>query len=143
MTEQTNLWDKVTRFENIYHAYLKARKGKRKRPEVALFELELENNLFAIQQGLQTNTYQLGEFRQFTIYERKPRLISAAPFADRVVHHALINVTEPLLDKQFIKNSYACRKQKGVHKAVKQYQQLEELTARKVQLCQPSRRSGS
>ena len=67
-------------------------------------------------------TYRPGAYRLFTIYERKPRLIAAAPFPDRVVHHAVMNVIEPPLDRRFIIDSYACRKGKGVHLAVDRYQ---------------------
>ena len=71
-----------------------------------------------------TGTYSPGAYRQFTVYERKPRLISVAPFRDRVVHHAVMHVLEPLLDQRFIPDTYACRKNKGVHRAVDRYQQF-------------------
>ena len=110
--------------DNLYTAYCKARKGKRRRPDVAQFSLDLEQNLSVLQQELIAGTYSPGAYRQFTVYERKPRLISVAPFRDRVVHHAVMNVLEPLLDQRFIPDSYACRKDKGVHRAVDRYQQF-------------------
>ena len=58
----------------------------------------------------------------FTIHDGKPRNISAAPFRDRVVHHALMQIVEPLLESVFLDNSWACRKRKGTHAAVRQYQ---------------------
>lgn len=116
------LWDKIISFENLLLAYKKARKGKQNRDDVALFGLNLEKELFQLQQELRNKTYCPGMYRIFTIYERKPRQISAAPFRDRVVHHALMNIVEPLIDKRFIFDSYACRKGKGVHKAVDRYQ---------------------
>ena len=76
-----------------------------------------------LQQELVTGTYSPGAYRQFTVHERKPRVISVAPFRDRVVHHAVMNVLEPLLDKRFIPDSYACRQGKGANKAVDRYQQ--------------------
>jgi RNA-directed DNA polymerase len=118
----TGLWGQVTPFDNLLNAYHKARRGKRSRPEVARFALELEENLFTLQQQLEGGQWSPGAYRHFTLYERKPRLISAAPFADRVVHHAIMNVLEPLLDSRFIDHCYACRKGKGVHAAVDQYQ---------------------
>ncbi len=66
--------------------------------------------------------YRPGAYRLFTLYERKPRVIAAAPFRDRVVHHAVMNLIEPPLDRAFIYDSYACRRRKGVHAAVKRYQ---------------------
>lgn len=116
------LWQEVVSFENLLLAYRKARCGKQQKPEVATFSLNLENQLLTLQQQLLNGSYLPGEYRLFTIYERKPRLIAAAPFRDRVVHHALLNIVEPLLDKRFIDDSYACRKSKGVHKAVDRYQ---------------------
>lgn len=116
------LWDEVIAFDNLLLAYRKARKGKRSRDEVACFDLNLEYELFSIQQDLVQQQYQPGAYRLFTIYERKKRQISAAPFRDRVVHHALMNVVEPLLDRRFIDDSFACRKDKGVHRAVARYQ---------------------
>ena len=119
-----NIWDEVVSMDNLYTAYCKARKGKRRRPDVAGFTLDLEQNLSVLQRELVTGIYTPGAYRQFTVYERKPRLISVAPFRDRVVHHAVMNVLEPVLDKRFIPDTYACRKNKGVHRAVERYQQL-------------------
>ena len=116
------IWEPMVAFDNLYRAYLKARKGKPNALDVARFELNLERNLLRLQWQLQQGRYQPGDYRFFTLYERKPRLIAAAPFVDRVVHHALLNVIEPVLDKQFISDSYACRKGKGVHAAVDRYQ---------------------
>ena len=119
-----HIWEQVVSLDNLYTAYCKARKGKRRRPDVARFALELEQNLSVLQQELITGAYTPGAYRQFTVYERKPRLISVAPFRDRVVHHAVMHVLDPLLDKRFIPDTYACRKNKGVHRAVDRYQQF-------------------
>ncbi len=123
MKRFANLWPQVVGFDNLYLAYRKARKGKQAKTAVAEFGLNLESELPRLQRELEDGSYRPGSYRQFTIYEHKPRLISAAPFRDRVVHHALLNVVEPLLDKRFIADSYACRKGKGVHQAVTRYQQ--------------------
>jgi hypothetical protein len=84
---------------------------------VAAFEYRLEDNLRQLQQKLQTQTYQPGGYDSFFIHEPKQRLISAAPFPDRVVHHALCNVIEPLFERSFIEDSFANRVGKGTHKA--------------------------
>ena len=117
-----NLWDEVVSFENLYRAYRTARLGKTDRIDVQRFDAHLEPALFELQAQLQSGEYTGGGYRQFTLYERKPRLISAAPFADRVVHHAVMRVLEPLIDPRFIHDSYACREGKGVHRAVDRYQ---------------------
>ncbi len=116
------LWEKIISFDNLYLAYRKARRGKQNKNAVAQFSLNLEYELLKLQQELSSQTYKPGEYQLFTIYERKPRQIAAAPFRDRVVHHALLNIVEPLIDKRFIFDSYACRKGKGVHLAITRYQ---------------------
>ena len=118
----TELWTRVTDFENLLTAFEKARRGKRGRPEVQRFELELEWALCDLQQALRDKRYRPGRFRTFTIYDRKARQICAAPFPDRVVHHALMNVVEPLFEKILAPHCYACRKGLGVHRAVAHYQ---------------------
>ena len=122
MKRLDGIWNAVTSFGNLLRAYRKARRGKRSKRGVAEFGLNLEHELLALQRSLQEGTYQPGEYRLFTIYERKPRLIAAAPFCDRVVHHAVMQVIEPQLDRTFISDSYACRRGKGVHAAVDRYQ---------------------
>lgn len=112
----------VASFANLRCAWLKARTGKRRRPEVAQFALDLENELLRLQRDLLGGEYRPGGYREFTIYERKPRAIVAAPFRDRVVHHALIQCVEADWERQFHPHSYACRPGKGVHKAVDYYQ---------------------
>ncbi len=116
------LWPQIVEYANLLSAYRKARRGKATRPAVARFVLDLETNLFNLQQALVEHRYRPGGYRLFKIYDRKPRQIAAAPFRDRVVHHALMNVVEPLLDRRFIHDCYACRKGKGVHAAVDRYQ---------------------
>lgn len=116
------MWDALTSWDNLLLAYRKARRGKRGRPEVARFSCDLEPELLRLRQELREDRYRPGAYRQFAIYERKPRVISAAPFRDRVVHHAVMNLIEPALDKRFVDDSYACRKGKGVHAAVDRYQ---------------------
>jgi retron-type reverse transcriptase len=122
MKRLNNLWQQIISFDNLLKAYQKAQRGKSQKSSVAEFTLNLETELFSLQQQLSDGSYQPGGYRLFTIYEHKPRTIAAAPFRDRVVHHALMNIIEPPLDKKFIYDSYACRKNKGVHKAVERYQ---------------------
>ena len=72
-----------------------------------------------MQKNLKSKPAILSSYSQFTIYEPKERLISVVPFIDRVMHHAIMNVLEPVFEKQFIYHTYACRKGKGSHKAIK------------------------
>jgi hypothetical protein len=123
MKRLKRIWSQVLGWENLLSAYGKAKRGKGDRDEVAHFSLNLEQELNTLREDLAAHRYRPGEYRQFEIYDRKPRLISAAPFRDRVLQHALMNVVEPKLDKGFIDDCYACRRGKGVHRAVDRYQQ--------------------
>ncbi len=113
-----DLYPKIYDFQNLLLAYQKARKCKRFRPEVLEFTEHLEENLIDIQNSLIYKTYEPGKYREFYVYDPKTRLVLAAPFRDRVVHHALCNLIEPIFDRTFIYDSYACRNDKGTHKGV-------------------------
>jgi retron-type reverse transcriptase len=119
-----NLYSRIVDFDNLWQAYLSARKGKRYRKEVAEFTMRLEENLMNIHNHLVWQTWQPGKARNFRIFEPKQRDIQAPPFADRIVHHALVRVVEPLFEKGFIYHSYACRNGKGAQRAVKALQQM-------------------
>ncbi len=114
----TDLYPRISAFGNLRHAFRKAARGKRKNPEVAAFEFSLESNLVRLQSQLEEHSYRPGPYRSFTIQDPKQRLISAAPFRDRVVHHALCNVIEPLFERTMIGDSYANRRGKGTHAAL-------------------------
>lgn len=96
MKTYRNLYPRIHAFENLHLAFVKARRGKRSRPDVAAFEQNLELALPRLQDELASERYRPGRYRHFTVYEGKPRRISRAPFRDRVVHHALCNVIEPM-----------------------------------------------
>ncbi|MDX9866079.1 MAG: reverse transcriptase domain-containing protein [Anaerolineaceae bacterium] len=118
MKTYRNLYPHVWDFENIYLAYRKARKGKRGKPGAATFEQVQDDELLALQDELRTFSYQPGAYHSFYIHDPKKRLISAAPFRDRVVHHALCRVMEPIWERRFIDDSYANRVGKGTHRAL-------------------------
>ncbi len=122
MKTYKNLFSKICSFENLYFSYLKARRGKNNKKEVLKFTYNLERNLFVLQKELLTEKYKTGKYRKFTIYEPKKREISALPFRDRIVHHSLYSVLEPIFEKYFISDSYACRKNKGTHKGIDKLQ---------------------
>lgn len=113
------MWEELVSIENLFNAYKKASKGRRSRPDVAIYEFDLERNLFSLQEELISDTYRHGKYVSFSIHDPKSRLISAANFKDRIVHHALVAVLEPEYEKIFLPNSYANRIGKGTHKALK------------------------
>ena len=121
MKRHGQLFDRLVSFENLLAAAQAARRGKRFKANVARFDFDLEGELFALQHELCSQAYRPGPYHTFTIREPKARLISAAPYRDRVVHHALCRIIEPIFDQIFIKDSYACRVGKGTHLAVDEF----------------------
>lgn len=113
MKTYKNLYQQIYDFENLHRAYLQARRCKRYKGDVLRFSANLEDNLINIQNHLIWKTYQVGRYNYFKVYEPKERLIAAPSFIDRVVHHALCNIIEPIFEKSMIYDSYACRVGKG------------------------------
>ena len=111
-----NLYPDIYSFESLHAAYMLARRGKRERREVQKFEQDLEGNLIQLQNELIWCMYQTGHYRQFIVNEPKERLVAALPFRDRVLQHSLVSVIEPIWERRFIFDSYACRPGKGTHK---------------------------
>jgi hypothetical protein len=118
MDASPDLYAQICGFENLYLAYRQARRGKRGQPSVADFEFNQEEELLRLRDELASGTWRPGPYRSFYIHEPKRRLISAAPFRDRVAHHALCNLLEPLWERRFICDSYANRVGKGTHRAM-------------------------
>lgn len=118
MEKDSDLFARVCDFENIHRAYRRASAGKRCKRDVLAFSARLEENLLSIRDDLRGGTYTHGGYRQFIVHDSKRRSIMAAPFRDRVMHHALYAVIEPMFEKGFIHDSYACRREKGTHAAV-------------------------
>ncbi len=118
MMKINNIYSEIISKENLYHSAYMASRGRRYRDSTANFNFFLEEEIGRLHKELLTKTYRHGKYRLFKIYDPKERSIAAAPFKDRVVHHAVHDVIEPIIDKTFIYDSYACRKDKGTHKAV-------------------------
>jgi retron-type reverse transcriptase len=116
------LFERITAWDNLVAAYREARKGKRRSPEVAAFDADAFANLVNIHEHLLRGTWQPGQARRFWVRDPKWREITAPPFEDRIVHHAIVRVIEPLFERRFIFDSYACRRGKGTHAAVRRTQ---------------------
>ena len=101
-----------------------ALRGKRQRGPGFRFWVELEPEICTLHDELLSGTYRHGAYRYFTIYEPKERLVAAAPFRDRVVHHAIVRVIEPIFEPRFIEDSFACRRGKGTHAAMRRARQF-------------------
>lgn len=109
-------------YENLYRAYLACRRAKRNTASALAFEARQELNLLELQAELATRAYRPAPSACFVTHRPNLREIFAADFRDRVVHHLLVGELEPDWERVFIHDSYACRKGKGVHKAVDRLQ---------------------
>jgi hypothetical protein len=123
-TSNHSAFEQVIVWDNLLEAYRKASRGKRGRASAAEFEHQLADKLLLLQDELSSQSYRPGEYLHFYIHEPKRRRISAAPFRDRVVHHALCNIIEPWFERRFIFDSYANRIGKGSHRAIDRLQQF-------------------
>lgn len=121
MHRAKNLFAQIISFENLHRAFLGASHGKRDRREVREFEYHLETRLWEIRADLDRGRYEWGPYHRFWINDPKRREIRAAPFRDRVVHHAIFNVLDPIFRRSFIADSYACIPGRGTHLAVERY----------------------
>jgi retron-type reverse transcriptase len=124
MKRHGNLWPQILDFENLLRASQKAQRGKRYREPVLRFNSRLDEELARLQTELETKSYRPGAYQTFQIVEPKKRMISAAPYRDRVVHHALCNVIAPIFERTFIDHSYANRVDFGTHRALRRFTEL-------------------
>lgn len=116
MKRHGNLWQKIISYDNLYSAYLKARQGRGHLESVKRFEKDIEGNLKKLQKSLIDKTFTTSQYNTRTIYEPKQRVIYILPFyPDRILQHALMNILSPIFHKQFIKDTYACIPERGLH----------------------------
>lgn len=115
----TELYSAVCSFENLELAYKKARKGKTQKDYVIKFEEHLDKNLLDLRNELLFLIYKPKPLETFILRDPKTRKINKSDFRDRIIHHALCNIIEPLFEKTFIFDSYANRIGKGTFNAIK------------------------
>lgn len=118
MKRVSNLFQQVHEWDTLLEAYRKARKGSSHSPEAVLYAIKLHENLTKLQQSLKNGKVEIGDYDYFTIHDPKERIICAAPFAERVLHHAIMLVLEKRLEQHLIHDTYACRVGKGTERAV-------------------------
>ena len=120
-----NLYDKIISLENLQLADEKACKGKLKSYGVKVHDRNREANLLALHEALKAGTYRTSEYSTFTIYEPKERIIFRLPYyPDRIVHHAVMNVLEPIWLSVFTADTYSCIKKRGIHAAAKKLRRV-------------------
>ena len=119
MKRYNNLFDKIVSLDNLYLADKKARRNKSSRKDIKEFDQNKEELLKKLQQNLINGTYKTSEYNTFIIREPKERLIFRLPYyPDRIVHHAVMNIMEPIWVSIFIKDTYSCIKHRGIHEAL-------------------------
>jgi len=118
MKRQNYLFDQIVEYSNIRLAFLKALRGNRSSPSAINYCKNIEKNLNVLREKLITLNPEWGNYKSFIITDPKLRTISTAPFEQRIMHHAIMNILEPIMDRPMIHHSYACRKGKGTHAAV-------------------------
>lgn len=125
MKRLNNLYEKIISLDNLRLADEKARKGKKKNIGVILHDKHREEDLLLLHEQLKNHTFVCSEYTTFTIYEPKERLISRLPyFPDRVLHHAILNVLEPIWVPIFTHNTYSCIKGRGIDGCAKQVEKI-------------------
>jgi len=118
MKRQNRLFEQITGYNNIRLAFLKTLRGNRSSPAAIGYCQDIDKNLDILRGKLLSVNCEWGGYRSFYITDPKPRVISAAPFEQRIMHHAIMNVIETILERPLIHHCYACRKGKGTHAAV-------------------------
>ena len=113
-----NLMQYIADLDNLYLAYHKASRGKQAKSEVIHFGRCLDTNLQKLRKELLSGRVEVGHYRNFSISDPKKRLICAASFAERVMHHAIMNVCHPIFERNLIGDTYAARVGKGIYKAL-------------------------
>lgn len=124
------LFPRIASFAVLEAAAQRAARNKRRKPAVAAFLANLEVEVLRLERELLSGAWRPGRYVEIAIRDPKPRMVSAAPFRDRVVHHALCSVIEPLFERGFIFDSYANRRGKGTHRAVARYERFGNRFAR-------------
>jgi retron-type reverse transcriptase len=120
------LFQSFANFQALREATRAAARGKRRKPGAAAFLARMETELLAIEVALQDGSWRPGGYTSFEVHDPKHRLVSAAPFRDRVVHHALCAAIGPIFERRFIHDSYANREGKGTHAAVARFEQYRD-----------------
>lgn len=118
MKNYNNIFEKIISPENLFSAWDNFKSNKRNKADVQRFEWELEQNIFQLQRELRGSTYRHGGYSSFYIQDPKQRHIHKAEVRDRILHHAVFSVLNPIFEETFISSSYSCRIGKGTHKGV-------------------------
>lgn len=120
------LFDAIASFQALHAAACRAIRGKRRKPGAAAFMAAREKELLRLERALCDGSWRPGRYVEIELFDPKHRIVSAAPFPDRVVHHSLCAVVDPIFEQGFIHDSYANRIGKGTHRAIARYEQFRD-----------------
>lgn len=130
--------ESIADLDNLYLAYYKASRGKHGKTDVSAFAKHIDENLQKIRRQFLLGDFDIGHYRYFSIFDPKKRLICAASFPERVMHHAVMNVCHPYFERNLIGDTYATRIGKGTYEAIgkamksmSRYQYVAKLDVRK------------
>ena len=118
MRKFNNIFEQIISVENLFSAWDSFHSGKKNKPDVLRFEWDLESNIFRLHRLLKSKKYTHGPYTSFFIQDPKQRHIHKATVQDRVLHHAIFNVLNPIFEPTFVAASFSCRVDKGTHKGV-------------------------
>lgn len=118
MKRAGSLMPKIVEMDNLMTAYYKACRGKRCKKSVITFSDNLYENILSLREKLISGTFEVGRYHYFRIYDPKERVICAASFEERVVHHAIMNICHDCFERHLIYDTYATRKEKGIYTAI-------------------------
>lgn len=111
-----SLYEQITSLKNLQEADKKAQLGKSAQYGVQIHNRNQEGNMLILQDALLTKSYRTSQYDIFTIHEPKERVIYRLPyFPDRITHHAIMNVLEPIFVSTFTRDTYSCIKKRGIH----------------------------
>ena len=116
--------------ENLLEAWREFLRGKRKRKDVAEFSMHLTDHILELHRELAEKMYRHGPYHAFKVNDPKPRDIHKARVRDRLVHHAIYRTLYPYFDRKFIFDSYSCRRDKGVYRAINRFRTFAQIISR-------------
>ena len=123
-----DLFDRIISPENLFEAWETFKADKRNKTDVVEFEYDLEKNIFQLHRSLKSGTYRHSRYYSFYIHDPKQRHIHKANVRDRVLHHAIFSVVNPIFEETFIATSFSCRIGFGAHKGVDALERTARMT---------------
>lgn len=123
-------FEEIISLENLFSAWKEFIVGKKSKPDVLSFSMNLADNIISLHENLVNRTYRHGGYESFFVNDPKRRHIHKASVRDRLLHHAIYRVLYPFFDRLFIADSYSCRIVKGTHKAIKRFNQMAHSESR-------------